>query len=81
MGSLKRGNFIMKGYTPELINTYWCKECHNQGINHEVVNIIGPQTSSSCQWGAGLPTTMRHCTGCGAEDGPWISSDLVGGGY
>ena len=79
MGILKRGNFIMKGMEPELINTYWCVECQKMGITHEVIDIPGPATDAACHWGAGLPTTLRHCTGCEAEDGPWVSSKLVGG--
>ncbi len=70
--------FIMRGWTPKLINTYYCKRCKDAGIEHKVIDIPGPITDDECDFGPGLPTTMRHCTGCSAEDGPWVSAELVG---
>ena len=74
-------NFVMKGYGPGELNKYWCSHCKQDGIEHEVVNIPGPSTNQHSSWGAGLPTTMRQCTTCKREDGPWVSAALVGGGY
>ena len=70
-----KANFVMKGYTSELVNTYYCKPCKDSGIEHEVIKVPGPHTDS------GIPTTLRRCTGCLAEDGPWVSADHVGGGW
>jgi hypothetical protein len=78
---MRRGLFIMKDYTPDLINTYYCVACKKAGREHEVIEVSGPQTDLSSQWGSGVPTTMRRCSGCGAEDGPWVSSKIVGGGW
>jgi len=73
--------FVMKGSTPELVNKYDCSSCLESGRTHEVIDVAGPFTGPSSCWGSGLPTTKRHCTGCGFEDGPWISAELVGGGW
>ena len=73
--------FRMKGYTAELLNTYDCEDCKAKGIEHEVINVAGPTTTRSSTWGSGLPTTMRQCTNCGFKDGPWVSADIVGGGW
>lgn len=64
-----------------LANQYNCRDCSRDGESHEVVHVPGPPTGASSTWGPGLPTTMRHCTRCGAEDGPWVSADIVGGGW
>lgn len=73
--------FEMKGMSPELINKYDCRTCRDNGTPHEVIDVAGrPTTSASC-WGEGIPTTMRHCTGCWHEDGPWVSADIVCGGW
>jgi len=74
--------FVMKGMTTELINKYDCSVCKEMGIEHEVLkDVPGPPTTKSSCWGEGLPTTKRKCTGCGFEDGPWVSANLVGGGW
>lgn len=73
--------FIMRGMTPELINTYHCSACLENGAEHTVTNVPGQPTSRYSCWGAGLPTTMRKCSGCGFTDGPWVSADIVGGGW
>ena len=77
--SSPKGLFVMKGYEPGLINKYWCVPCRNAGVEHEVIEVPGPPTDSSCHWGVGLPTTRSQCTVCGAQDGPQVSSELVGG--
>jgi hypothetical protein len=77
----KKGDFEMKGSTPELINTYWCRPCRAAGIEHEVASVPGPATDQSNWCGAGLPTTFQRCTGCGAQTGPWIDAKYVDGAY
>ena len=73
--------FIMKGTTPELINTDHCLDCKEANRQHQVSEIPGPTSTKDSNWGPGLPTTMRLCSGCGFEDGPWVSAELVGGGW
>ncbi len=73
--------FVMKGYEKGLCNTYWCTSCHEQGIEHEVIDIPAGHTDNTSQWGSGIARTMRHCTACGHEDGPWVSAGDVGGGW
>lgn len=75
----KKGNFIMKGYTPELINTYYCEDCKEAGKEHEIIDVPDSPTTSHSHWGAGVPSHKRRCTGCGAEDGPWVKAEHVGG--
>jgi hypothetical protein len=59
---------------------YSCSDCTEKKIHHEVQqDIPGPPTDSRSNWGSGLSTTMRRCTGCQHEDGPWVSAKLVGG--
>ncbi len=64
-----------------ILNEYDCRECLKAKIPHQVIDVPGLSTDRSSYWGPGLPTTMRHCTNCQAEDGPWVSAELVGGGY
>jgi hypothetical protein len=73
---------VMKydGSTP-LWNQYDCTDCKAAGFDHDVVDVPGPSTDKRSCWGAGLPTTMRECTCCKRQDGPWVSSDIVGGGW
>jgi hypothetical protein len=63
------------------INTYHCKDCHEHGIEHKIIDIAGPYTDQYSCWGKGIPTTMRRCTACNREDGPWVSTAIVGDGY
>lgn len=62
-------------------NDYECRNCKADGKEHEVKDIPGPHTDSRSSWGEGLPTTLRLCSGCGHQDGPWVSSEIVGGGW
>jgi hypothetical protein len=64
-----------------LWNQYDCEDCRAKGIPHQVVEVPGRLTTDRSYWGSGLPTTMRECTGCGAQDGPWVSTSLVGDGW
>lgn len=75
------GSFYMKGHTPELLNTYYCKHCNHSKIEHEVVSVSDGVTDSMSRWGAGVPTTRRECSNCLRWDGPWVSADLVGDGW
>ncbi|MBT6050818.1 MAG: hypothetical protein HOG49_28800 [Candidatus Scalindua sp.] len=63
-------------------NEYVCMDCLKAGIEHEVKTGVphGYTDRSSC-WGPGVPTTIHECTGCGCWNGPWVSADIVGGGY
>jgi len=61
--------------------TYECQDCKQLGIEHQVVMVPGPPTDKRSDWGANVPTTMRECTACRRQDGPWVSSEIVGGGW
>jgi hypothetical protein len=78
---MSRGNFRMRGYSPELVNTYDCVDCKETGTPHEIVDSPAGTTGEHSHWGSGFPTTKRTCMGCGRTDGPWVSADLVGGGW
>jgi hypothetical protein len=78
---LQRGNFVMRGYGAGEVNVYDCADCKKEGISHEIRDVLFGYTDSSSCWGSGIPRTIRQCTGCGRADGPWVSSDIVGGGY
>jgi hypothetical protein len=75
------GTFVMRGYGPGEINTYDCKDCKAAGIEHRVIEQPHGTTGSTSFWGAGVPATIRVCTGCGRHDGPWVSAEDVGYGY
>jgi hypothetical protein len=60
---------------------YRCTDCTDVGRNHEIVDVEAGATDRTSCWGAGIPTTKRRCTGCGDEDGPWVSAATVGGGW
>jgi hypothetical protein len=53
-------------------NVFYCNTCRHESRAHEIIEIPGPPTGRQSAWGAGLPTVKRYCTGCGAEDGPWL---------
>lgn len=62
-----------------LWNQYGCKDCHNSGIYHIVSHVPHGSTDHQSDWGTGIPTTRRECSNCKRWDGPWVSSDIVGG--
>lgn len=64
-------------------NQYRCSHCSKLALplEHEVIQVPGPLTTKRSDWGPGIPTTMRKCTCCGFEDGPWVSAEEVGGGW
>lgn len=74
---IERADFVPRS----VVNTYDCEQCKAAGIEHEVQSFRCGMTNGLSCWGAGVPTTMRVCSGCGRADGPWVSADLVGGGW
>lgn len=50
----------------------YCTTCRQESRAHEIIETPGPLTTQLSFWGPGLPTVKRYCTGCGAEDGPWL---------
>ena len=57
----------------------YCQDCRDAGRNHTVDDKSAGHTNQSSHWGSGVPRTIRVCSGCGAQDGPWVSAELVGG--
>jgi hypothetical protein len=78
-----KGSFTMKVVGGKLqFNTYDCAACKEAEIPHEVAEgIPHGVTDRWSHWGAGLPTTRRECMTCHRWDGPWVSADIVGGGW
>jgi len=62
-------------------NHYHCEHCLKAGIEHTVRQVPHGTTNSRSHWGSGVPSTRRECSACGRWDGPWVSSDIVGGGW
>lgn len=63
-------------------NQYDCASCLDAGKEHAVVkDIHHGHTTRDSNWGAGIPTTIHRCAGCGRWNGPWVSADIVGGGW
>lgn len=62
-------SFVMRSMTPDLINTYLCLQCGADGIKHTVYTEAPAK---------GAEGTMRVCSGCKHEDGPWIPADRRG---
>lgn len=71
---VNKGLFMMRGYTPELINTYNCNDC--SGYSHEVIHVPTSFTNRISHCGPSFSTTIRQCTRCKRWDGPWVSADL-----
>lgn len=77
-----RGDFAQKVSDGKIHwNEYDCVFCKAAGVEHSVIDVPHGQTDNSSCWGAGLPTTRRECTACHRWDGPWVSTDIVGGGW
>ncbi len=74
-----KGSFICKR---GVLNEYECSDCLKAGVAHEIKKDVpcGQTDRSSC-WGPGIPTTIHLCTGCGKSSAPWVSADIVGGGW
>jgi hypothetical protein len=78
----RRGNFITKWRDGKLtFNVYECADCLPAGVQHEVRSQPHGETGRDSHWGPGVPTTIMICTGCGRATGPWVSSEIVGGGW
>lgn len=79
----EKGTFVTKvdadGKT--LWNTYDCKHCKEAGAFHDVQHVPHGSTTRRSNWGAGLSTTRLECSNCKRWSGPWVSSDIVGGGW
>lgn len=58
-----------------------CKDCKSNGVEHHIISVPYGVTDRWSSWGAGIPTTINRCTGCDRENGPWVSSSIVGGGW
>lgn len=79
----ERGRFVMDANEIKQgrWNVYYCVPCRGAIRAHAIEDRPAGHTTRSSTWGAGVATTVRHCTGCGAEDGPWVSAQDVGGGW
>ncbi len=77
----KRGSFSMDWEEAQQgrWNVYRCTDCRSDGRPHQIINVARGRTDACSTWGAGVPAHVRKCTGCGAEDGPWVSANDVGG--
>jgi len=75
--------FVTKRVDGEMqYNTYDCKHCLKAGIDHEVkTGVPHGYTDRYSHWGEGIPTTRMECSVCGRWCGPWVSADIVGGGW
>lgn len=60
-----------------VLNTYDCIACKAAGREHEVAYVEHGVTGVGHRYGQGIPTTMRRCLTCGAQDGPWIDNPYV----
>jgi len=69
--------FVLRHYN--IPTAYNCTHCLAKGVQHEVIDVPGPPTTSSSCWGAGIPTIFKECTGCGDRDGGWVNADFVEG--
>ena len=78
----EKGTFTTKVVDGKMIcNTYDCDHCKKAGKEHEVVDVPHGFTTGRSQWGPGIATTRQECTCCGRWSGPWVSADIVGGGW
>jgi hypothetical protein len=62
-------------------NEYDCKHCKEAGIEHTIRDVPHGVTDKHSDWGEGIPTTRRECSHCKRWDGPWVSAEIVGGGW
>jgi hypothetical protein len=70
--------FKMRGYGPDEVNVYDCTVCQKAGRSHQIVEVPAGVTTNHSHWGPGVPRYRRQCSGCGAEDGPWVKATDVG---
>ncbi len=64
-----------------LFNKYDCTNCLAAGVAHEVRHVPHGETDRWSDWGPGIPTTRLECSNCKRWNGPWVSADIVGGGW
>lgn len=78
-----KGSFTTKIVDGKLQdNEYDCVPCKAAGVLHKVeCDVPHGHTDSRSTWGANIPTTRRECMFCHRWDGPWVSADIVGGGW
>lgn len=62
-----------------LFNEYECIDCSKHSIEHYIIEINHGYTDKKSCWGVGLPTTIRKCSNCQRQDGPWVDARLVEG--
>lgn len=80
MQEIKKGNFSLNhdrwsasnlGSTND--DMYDCTDCVAAEREHKIISIPGPPVQETQRHAVkGETTTKRKCTGCGAEDGPWV---------
>lgn len=79
---MSTGNFITKVRNKRTLwNEYDCSHCKKAGILNAVVHVPHGHTTNRSDWGSGIAMTRRECVWYGRWDGPWVSADLVGGGW
>jgi hypothetical protein len=76
----KKGEFILnnkRARIPTSESMYDCVDCLKQNIAHQIVRIPGPPAEATTQSAMkGEATTLRECTSCGAQDGPWVIAQV-----
>lgn len=76
----KRGNFVMNSSrysVPTNDSMYDCVDCLRENIPHQIITVPGPDVEHNTQTALrGDATTLRQCTGCGAQDGPWVPAQF-----
>lgn len=60
---------------------YYCEDCDREGRAHRIIERPGEPTGRRSCWGPGIPTTVKVCNRCGETSRPWVSADIVGGGW
>lgn len=70
---------LRRGYFRQVGSVDVCDACTKEDRPHEVVELSAGATDGRSHWGAGVPSHVRICTGCGRYDGPWVKASCVGG--
>ncbi|MEO5646095.1 MAG: hypothetical protein ABIO57_03455 [Candidatus Paceibacterota bacterium] len=71
----KVGFFILNSKrcsVPTNDTMYDCNDCLQNKVEHKIITIPGPPSEGGQTSYRGEATTLRECTGCGAQDGPWV---------
>ena len=64
----RNGNFILSSdrqQTPTNNTMYDCEDCLANTISHQIITIWTNTLAGE---------SVRACTGCGAQDGPWVTA-------